>query len=318
VLHFRLYALRFEFSALGRLEFRAGQAANMIRGGLGAALRRVSCPPACTGPGHCPQSSPEQPNACAYARLFTPRAGRTGPSGLSDWPRPFVLRVRHLEGATVAEGSNFHIDIHLFDLSPGAVTALEAALAQIGRDGFGSQRIPARLIAVNGAVEPLELPLNSSAEPLRRITVSFLTATELKGLTRATCGNPGGLPPGLSSESTGSPRELPPFGLLAARIRDRLSTLRTLYGEGPLALNFRGFGQRADGIATVGGAVHQIAARRRSGNTGQIHSLGGLVGQVQYAGDLAEFLPYLRAAAYTGVGRQTVWGKGEIRVDGVD
>ena len=33
-----------------------------------------------------------------------------------------------------------------------------------------------------------------------------------------------------------------------------------------------------------------------------------------YRGDLAAFLPYLRAARWTGVGRQTVWGKGEIEV----
>ena len=31
-------------------------------------------------------------------------------------------------------------------------------------------------------------------------------------------------------------------------------------------------------------------------------------------GDLAEFLPWLRAARWVGVGRQTVWGKGDVRV----
>jgi CRISPR/Cas system endoribonuclease Cas6 (RAMP superfamily) len=33
-----------------------------------------------------------------------------------------------------------------------------------------------------------------------------------------------------------------------------------------------------------------------------------------YAGELTEFLPWLRAGEYSGVGRQTSWGKGEIRV----
>jgi hypothetical protein len=35
---------------------------------------------------------------------------------------------------------------------------------------------------------------------------------------------------------------------------------------------------------------------------------------VEYAGELGEFLPWLRAARWTGVGRQTVWGKGDLRV----
>jgi hypothetical protein len=36
------------------------------------------------------------------------------------------------------------------------------------------------------------------------------------------------------------------------------------------------------------------------------------VGSAEYEGDLAEFVPYLRAARWAGVGRQTVWGNGEI------
>jgi CRISPR/Cas system endoribonuclease Cas6 (RAMP superfamily) len=51
---------------------------------------------------------------------------------------------------------------------------------------------------------------------------------------------------------------------------------------------------------------------RRSSRTGQSHPLGGFLGEAEYAGDLAEFLPYLIAAKWIGVGRQTVWGKGEI------
>ena len=36
--------------------------------------------------------------------------------------------------------------------------------------------------------------------------------------------------------------------------------------------------------------------------------------EAEYAGHLAEFLPWLRAARWVGVGRQTVWGKGDVRV----
>jgi CRISPR/Cas system endoribonuclease Cas6 (RAMP superfamily) len=46
-----------------------------------------------------------------------------------------------------------------------------------------------------------------------------------------------------------------------------------------------------------------------------VHSLGGFTGEAEYEGELAEFLPWLRAARWVGVGRQTVWGKGEVRVE---
>jgi hypothetical protein len=324
-LHFHLYALRFQFAAHGRLKFRAGQAVNLVRGALGAALRKISCPPECTRPGDCPQQSPGLPNVCSYHRLFEPHANGSGPSGLADWPRPFVLRAAHLEGATIAEGAAFHIGVHLFDLRPGAVPALEAAFAQWGRDGIGPERTAAVLTSVEGATQPLELMLDSSADPVRRITVHFRTPTELKGPSGdppesqrgRQHGKQRGLQPGRrATQSLTAGAGLPPFELLAVRIRDRLSTLRALYGEGPLAIDFRGFAERASRVRTIRGEVREVAAQRRSRRTGQTHSLGGFVGEVEYEGDLAEFLPYLRAAAFTGVGRQTVWGKGEIRLDG--
>jgi hypothetical protein len=43
--------------------------------------------------------------------------------------------------------------------------------------------------------------------------------------------------------------------------------------------------------------------------------LGGFVGVAEYEGDLNEFFPYLEIARWTGVGRQTVWGKGEINCE---
>jgi hypothetical protein len=58
-----------------------------------------------------------------------------------------------------------------------------------------------------------------------------------------------------------------------------------------------------------------MASLRRSSRTGQVHSLGGVVGEAEYQGELGEFLPYLEAGKWTGVGRHTVWGQGEVAVE---
>ena len=52
---------------------------------------------------------------------------------------------------------------------------------------------------------------------------------------------------------------------------------------------------------------------RRSSRTGQRHGIGGFVGFAEYEGDLAEFVPYLEAAYWTGVGRHCTWGNGQIK-----
>ncbi len=134
----------------------------------------------------------------------------------------------------------------------------------------------------------LRLPLSASQGRACRVRVHFLTPAEIKGA------------------------EQPEFGILLARIRDRVSTLRELYGDGPLAIDFKAFGERAGRVSMTRCELVPVAAGRISRATGQRHSLGGFTGVAEYEGDLAEFLPYLEIARWTGVGRQTVWGKGEI------
>ena len=265
VLYFRLYALRFHFLARAPLSFPPGTAANRLRGAFGSILHKLDCAP-----------------------MFAP-SSETGPSGLTDLPRPYVFRARHLDGVTIAPGETFYFDFHWFDLRRPSLDTAIGALARFTP--------AAELTSVDGADAPLELCLNPSGDPVNRILVNqimvrFETPTELK--------------------AGGETIERPEFGVLAARIRDRISTLRALYGDGPLALDFREFGERAEQIRMTRCDIRHVQASRRSSRTGQVHPLGGFVGEAEYRGDLTEFVPYLRAAQWTGVGRQTAWGKGEL------
>jgi hypothetical protein len=206
-------------------------------------------------------------------------------------------KARHLDGRTVEPGETFSFDLNSFEMRNPAIDSLAQAFAQLARDGLGPGRGRAELSGVSllgGNSAPMELSLDPLPECAERIKVEFVTPMELKGGR------------GLA--------ERPEFGILAARIRDRLSTLRELYDDGPLAIDFRAFGERAASIRMTLCQISPVAATRRSSRTGQTHSLGGFRGAAEYEGELSEFIPYLRAAKWTGVGRQTVWGKGEIEV----
>ena len=71
--------------------------------------------------------------------------------------------------------------------------------------------------------------------------------------------------------------------------------------------------KRMELMATLAGELRYVALERTSRRTGETHPLGGFTGVVDYGGALGPFLPWLEAGYYTGVGRQTVWGKGVIR-----
>lgn len=300
-MQFYLKPLRFSFIALEPLHFPAGKSANILRGAFGLIFRRLACTAGCRGAKGC-----ELPGKCAYGRFFEPAAGAPGPSGLADWPRPFVFRAMHLDGRTFMPGQSFHFDMHVFDTQPITVSYLVLSFTELAREGLGPRRGKAELTAVcqidefglagDAAVSPpLALELDPATERVSHLLVRFVTPTELK--------------------SSGQPVPRPDFGILAARARDRISTLRELYGEGSLTIGFREFGERASLVKMTRCELSDVAMQRRSSRTGQTHSLGGFIGLAEYEGDLGEFLPYLKAATWTGVGRQTVWGKGKIETE---
>ena len=278
------YRLRFHFQALEPLRLASAGSVNLVRGACGLFLRKVAPPD-------------------VYSQIFEP--GRNlgpAPSGLANWPRPFVLRAAQLDGMNAAEGEAFSFDLHLFDLREPLLPYFQEAFAAWAASGIGPGRRRARLDRVeplglddqpnHGA--PCMLTLDMERASANRITVTFVTPTELK--------------------ADGQVIDRPEFGVLFARLRDRICTLRALCGPGPLELDFRGMGARAGAIQLVRCDLAWQHASRTSRRTGQTHPLGGFTGEAGYQGVLAEFLPWLRAGRWTGVGRQTVWGKGEIHV----
>ena len=207
-----------------------------------------------------------------HARIFRPVSNPNGPSGLADSPRPFVIRASELSGRVVEPGEQFCFRLNWFD----AGERLDAVVRAFAHW--------ADLIAVEQLAVSIELTPKHVAS---RIRVEFQTPTDLR------------------TEGAG-------FGVLLARARDRVSTLRALYGAGPLEIDFRGLAERARAVTTLRGEFRRVAIQRRSSRTGQRHRIGGFVGFAEYEGDLTEFVPYLEAAHWTGVGRHCTWGNGEI------
>jgi hypothetical protein len=282
---FEFYRYRFHFRALGALYFPRGRSANVMRGAFGAVLR-------------------DTVPADVYARLFEPGAslGRA-PSGLADWPRPFVLRAAHLDGLAIGAGESLFLDAHVFDLHRPTLEHFRAALSKLAEKGLGPGRGRAELerteaLDLADAAQPEGTPnvvrLDRAPAPVSSVTVRFSTPTELK--------TGGGL------------ADKPEFAVLFRRLRDRISTLRSLYGQGPLEIDFRAIGERASQVRLRRSDLTWERVNRRSGRTGQVHSIGGFTGEAEYEGELSEFLPWLKAARWVGVGRQTVWGKGDVRV----
>jgi hypothetical protein len=211
----------------------------------------------------------------AYHRYFAP-AQTQGPSGFRDPPRPFVLRTTE----------PFTIGVNLFEMRDPPIALFKDVLTRVACETLG-----ATALELTEGMERLDIPLQPGTANVTRVRVHFTTPTELKGASK------------------------PEFASLVSRIRDRVSLLRSLYDDGPLEIDFREMGERASSIAMTRCELSHESAERYSRTQGAAHPLGGFTGVAEYEGDLTEFLPLLEVARWTGVGRQTVWGKGEIHCE---
>ena len=306
------YVLRFTFKAIDSIAFPPWKAADTLRSGLGHSFRRTGCVLSCSDPATC-----EPGRTCPYVRIFRPKLLSAGPSGLADRPRPFVIRARHLNGCTIPAGDCFHVNIHLFLIDEDAVQCLVLAVAELAHLGIGPSHRRAVLSEVavstlNGAVLsniyrdrkllhnklpcPECLQLQAAPVSARRVQIEFLSPTELK--------------------KGGVIVQEPQFPVLFSRLRDRISALRNFYGPGLPSVDFRSLATRSKCIRLVRWNGQHLTIERRTAH--QTYPIGGSIGIAEYEGDLSEFLPYLEIGRWTGVGRQTVWGKGEFTVEQLD
>lgn len=285
-MNFFILPARVEFEAQDRLELPAGRESNLFRGAFGAALRQISCRDDCSGATACPLQ-----NTCAYARLFAPR-WPAGPSGYRDAPRPFVLRWQST-AHVAAPGDAFSADFILLDIHQPPWPLLEEAFASAARDGLGPARVRAKLTALQIS-DPLRLPL--VGEPASgTLRLWFATPIELK--------------------ESGIIVDEPRFPTLIQRLAERVRALGRLYQRWPRGWHYDNLILEAQAVQLVNWHWVRSDAFRRSSSNGHVHSIGGFTGWAEYSGPLGKFLPLLEIARWIGVGRQTVWGKGEIRLD---
>jgi hypothetical protein len=259
---------------LAPVYFPPGKAANVLRGALGRELLAAG-------------------GQAVYERLFAPVAAQGGPSGLRTPPRPFVLRAAHLDGRHFSPGEIISFGLHLFTANPEDPELLAGALERAAAAGLGPAAGELALLSVETGAVPI--PLTAETDAPRAVTVEFVTPIDLR-----------------AGDYTG--QSAPPFAVLFARIRDRIGNLASFYGGAPLPLDFAAIGRRAESVQLTAADVHPVRRERRSGSTGQSHPIGGVSGRCTYEGELGEFLPFLRAARWTGAGKHAAWGNGEIHI----
>lgn len=324
----RIGLFRFKLVPERALEVPALNKGNMLRGGFGHAFRRLCCIPQCKDAKACPLGV-----TCPYKSVFepSPPPGSERLSKNQDIPRPFVFRAPQTTQSRFQRGEPFEFGLVLIgralDFLPYFVLSFRELASeglglnrarcildrveQVGVSSNGSELSPPegkliysgndqifRATASTGAESFANFRLREHAsngnQSTQNITIRFLTPTFLRG--------------------DGEVIRSPEFHHLFKRLRDRINSLSTFFGDGPLDLDFRGLGERAEGVRTVSAQIDWVERFRTSSKTRQRHELSGFIGEASYEGELSEFFPWLALGELVHVGKHAAWGNGWMGV----
>ncbi len=325
---FTVGLFRFTLVPLETMFVPAVNKTNMLRGAFGHSFRKLCCVPQCLNARECPLAS-----SCPYKAIFepSPPADADRLRRNQDVPRPFIFRANPDDKKTkFLPGEKFQFSLVLIGRALDHLPYFVLSFRDLAAQGLGLNRAECELELIEEQMLDLLLQAGGQANPLpghkifassdpvfhspkgldleqwiiqrvsqlssghpsigREISISFLTPTLLKAENAFT--------------------RSPEFHHLFKRLRDRINSLSTFFGNGPLSADFAGLGLRSEQVRTVTSDVQWVERFRTSSKTHQRHELSGFTGIAVYAGDIHEFLPWLALGELVHIGKHSAWGSG--------
>jgi len=311
---FHCVRLRVDIRPRSRVELPSYKGST-LRGALGMALKHSCCAARRRPCVECLLRS-----SCLYVYLFeTPLVGES-PLDLRyrNAPHPFVLQINMDGPVTLEPGALWSFGMTVIGRAMQWIPYLVMAVQRMGEMGIGKGRGTfdlERVVSLDGSGDPWE---EVYAEGVLRLPEKRLPLTAGNGQGGASQGNAFSLrfltPVRLVSQ--GEPVRVPEFPVFLTRLLNRLENLQRFHGEGETgdSLPFRELLEKARSVAIVENRTRWFDWERYSHRQRRKMRLGGLVGEVVYAGDLREFEPYLSAGRWVNVGKGTSFGLGRYEV----
>ncbi len=280
---------------------------SVLHGALGRAFRQTCCALRRKKCEECLLRS-----TCPYALVFE---GRKGGEGFT-LPHPYALIPPEDPRNELEQGDRIGFSLILFGPALSFIPHMLQAVMRMGELGLGSRRREGygrfkleeafmegvRIYSRREGVVEMDQGarnLSLEASPLEdpgKILVRLLTPLRVK--------------------YRGEFQDRLTFDLLARSALRRISFLEKAYGSGEPEMDYGGVIKRASLVTTERDQIRWQECPRYSARQRTRMSMGGMVGEVIFAGpDLAQYLPLLNYCQEVGLGKQTAFGHGRIAVE---
>ncbi|MEK7699373.1 MAG: CRISPR system precrRNA processing endoribonuclease RAMP protein Cas6 [Planctomycetota bacterium] len=104
------------------------------------------------------------------------------------------------------------------------------------------------------------------------------------------------------------------FHVLLRNLLRRISSLSYFHCGKKLDMDFRGLIEKSRAVRQTASDIHWYDWKRYSTRQEEWMSLGGVIGNVLYEGDMTDFMMLLRLGEYVHVGKGTSFGLGKYEV----
>ncbi|MDZ7338640.1 MAG: CRISPR system precrRNA processing endoribonuclease RAMP protein Cas6 [candidate division KSB1 bacterium] len=282
-----------------------------LRGAFGHAFRRV----ACVEPRRATCQGCLLTGTCPYSRVFESPAMGTLPRflrGVDRAPHPFVIEPPLAEEQDVPAGGEVVFGLTLFGSACDLLPYFILTFRELGRCGIGKGRgrctvrsVAARTQAgwqdiydgKSGTLANLDArqrPPESTAAA-SALTLRFLTPTRIKHRGHLT--------------------DRLDFRLLVFHLLKRASELTHFYcPQAAVQWDFAPALALAAEVTTCAHSLRWVDWERWSNRQQTRMKLGGIVGEISFAGPLGPFLPLLRLGEVMHVGKGTSFGLGKYEL----
>lgn len=310
----------YEFHILAQQDLHlASFSGTTLRGGLGAALKRLVC---ATGMDECRECPLLR--SCPFTEVFNVIPADDDPffKNETDAPRPFVISPPH--GSEISRGQVARFGLVLAGRAAEQIPLFIMAYKHLGETGIGRGQHRFKLLSVTSVNpwNPAKVTrifdgttnlyfANAQAQPislesirenlkvdytLKEVSLVFDTPTRINSTDQA-------------------PGEAPSFRNLIKAILRRYSALAALYGEGRPEMDYKAIVAAAGNVRLRTAALSSFRDRAYSRRKRDFTPIQGITGRVTYEGDVAQFLPFLAIGQWMHVGKQATFGLGRYKLE---
>ncbi|HOK55860.1 MAG TPA: CRISPR system precrRNA processing endoribonuclease RAMP protein Cas6 [bacterium] len=269
-----------------------------IRGGLGYSFKKNVCVKNETDCKNCSSFSD-----CVYVNLFEPKKIK---EKIEEIPRPYVIEFPVNKKNVYREDEIFEFNLILFEKAVKYFPYFLISFAYLGEKGIGKfrekffikevfQKYPVEKEIFDFRKGTVEMPEVREYELIEKdidkISIKFLTPTKIK--------------------SQGDFITVPEFEVFIKAVLRRISQILYFWCDFKEKIDYSEIIKEAEKVKIGKCNLYWKDFKRYSTRQKEEMKLGGILGEIEYRGDIGKFYPLIEIGSYIHIGKNTSFGLGK-------